>query len=283
MRLLRISTIVIFSLLFLMGTYPEEVPSCRVIVSRVLDSIKSIKTQECIVKSIEKTGGSLSFAESHIKLNINPKKIYYKSEKKGTELLWIQGKNKGDALINARALPFMNIDLDPYGSLMRRGNHHTIFDLGFQYIGTIVANTIVNAPGGFDKHFSYGGSITWNDIECYQIIIDFPDYKYIEYTTSKGETAFSIAKKLSTSDYKIRVKNDLSSYYGSIKEGKRLTVPTPYAKKVVLFINKKTYLPQTVKIYDELGLFESYEFYDVKINIPFAEDEFSEDNEDYGF
>ncbi len=232
---------------------------------------------------MENINGHLLHAESTLKINFNPKMIYFKSVLKGNELLWVHGKNKGNAVVRSRTLPLVNLDLDPFGSLMRKDNHHTIFDLGFPYIGSIVANTIVKWPKDFDKHFAFAGTITWNHTECYQIIINFPEYKYIEYTVAKGETANSIAGKLSTSDYKIRNKNGLSSYYGSIKEGKKLLVPTPYANKVILYLDKKTYMPINVKIYDDEGLFESYEFYNVKINTAFASDEFSEKFKGYGF
>ncbi len=283
MRFFKYSTLIIVPFIFFAGVSPKNNPSCRAIVLRSLDSIKNIKTQVCEVKSIENTNGHLVNAESFVKLNISPKKIYYKNVIKGNELLWVHGENKGNAIVHSRTLPLMNLDLDPYGNLMRKESHHTIFDLGFQYIGSIVANTIVKAPKDFDKHFSFAGSVVWNHIECYQVVINFPEYKYIEYTTLKGETANSIASKYSTSDYKIRSKNDLSSYYGSIKEGKKLLVPSPYGSKVILYIDKKTYMPINVKIYDEAGLFESYEFYNVKINSHFSSDEFSEEFKGYDF
>ena len=285
MRFLKISVLIFIPLLFLTGNQPSETISSRLVVARLLKRIKSINTQVCIVKSIENNDGELSFTESFVKLNSKPKKIYYKNENKGTELIWVKGENDGDAVVHSRSIPFINFDLDPYGSLMRRENHHTIFDLGFQYIGYIVANTILSSstPGEFAKHFSLGDSLTWNNISCHQLVIDYPEYKYLEYTTIKGETANSIALKFSTSDYKIREKNNLSSYYGSIKEGKKLLVPTPYGSKVVLYVDKQRYIPICVKIFDETGLFESYDFHDVKINTPFADDAFSEDNEDYNF
>lgn len=283
MRLLKLSLLFIIPLLiFFAGGRHKSAPSCREIVGHFLDSIKHVKTQRCDVKSIENINGHLHLAESTIKINFNPKMIYFKSVIKGNELLWVHGKNKGNAVVHSRSFP-VNLDLDPYGSIMRKDNHHTIFDLGFPYIGSIVANTIVKWPKDFDKHFSYAGTIIWNHVECHQLIISFPEYKYVEYTVTKGETVNSIANKLSTSDYKIRNKNGLHSYYGSIKEGKKLLVPTPYANKVVLYIDKKTYMPINVKIYDEEGLFESYEFFNVKINTTFTSDEFSEKFKGYGF
>jgi outer membrane lipoprotein-sorting protein len=114
-------------------------------------------------------------------------------------------------------------------------------------------------------------------------LINYPEYKYIEYVTGKGETVSSIAYKFNTSDFKIRYKNELSSYFGTIKEGKKLLIPTPYSNKTIVYIDKKTFIPVCVKVYDEEGLFEAYEFYNIRLNTTFAADEFSKNYKDYGF
>lgn len=268
---------------FVGANTPNNTPTCREIIERMLDSVRQIKTQTYTVKSVERVGKHLLLAEADVKININPKKIYLKNAEKGIEVLWVSGENKGNALVHARSLPIMNLDLDPFGSLMRKDQHHTIFDLGTPYVGSIIANTIIKAPKDFDKHFSYAGVLTWNKIECYQIVVNYPDYKYIEYTVGKGETVTSIAYKFNTSDYKIRSKNNLSSYFGTIKEGKNILIPIPYSNKGIIYIDKNSYLPINVKIYDEEGLYEAYEFLNMKINVKFAPDEFSKNYKGYGF
>ncbi|MBL7885049.1 MAG: DUF1571 domain-containing protein [Bacteroidia bacterium] len=275
--------LIIAAMFFVGANTPSNTPTCREIIERMLDSIRLIKTQTYTVKSIERVGKHLLFAEADIKMNLNPKKIYLKNQEKGIEVLWVSGENKGNALVRARSLPMMNLDLDPYGSLMRKDQHHTIFDLGTPYVGSVIANTIVKAPKDFDKHFAYAGVLVWNKIECYQIVVNYPDYKYIEYIVGKGETVTSIAYKLNTSDYKIRSKNNLSSYFGTIKEGKKLLIPIPYSNKGILYIDKNSFLPINVKIYDEEGLYEAYEFLNMKVNVKFASDEFSRNNKAYGF
>jgi outer membrane lipoprotein-sorting protein len=283
MQLLRS---VLYSLLILLFAGADNSPktlSCREIIEHMLDSIKIIKTQRYNVKSTERVGEHLLFAESGIKIDSNPKKIYFHSPKKGIEVLWVQGQNNNEALVHSSSIPLMNFNLDPYGSIMRKDQHHTIFDLGFQYIGLTIANTIVKTPKDFDKHFLYAGSINFENHDCHQIVINYPEYKYIEYTTGKGETVTSIAQKLNTSDFKIRYINDLSSYFETIKTGKKLLIPTPYSNKGIVYIDKKTCLPLSIKIYDENGLFESYEFSSVVINKPFLEKEFSKSFKGYGF
>ncbi len=262
---------------------PVKTITCREIISQMIDSIKVIKTQRYTVKSTERVDGHLLFAQSNIKINTNPKKIYFFNPEKNIEVLWVQGTNNNDALVHASAMPFMNFNLDPYGSLMRKDQHHTIFDLGFQFVGLTIANTIIKAPKDFDKHFLYAGSILYDNKDCHQVVINYPEYKYVEYITGKGETVTSISQKMNTSDFKIRHINDLSSYFGTIKEGKKLKIPTPYANKAIVYIDKKTALPLSIKIYDEEGLFESYDFTFVNINKPFAENEFSKSYKDYRY
>ena len=275
--------ILLISSLFISGTKDKKTLTCREIILHTLDSIKNIRTQSFNVKATERIGNHFLNAESHIKINVNPKKIYFFSPAKGIELLWVEGTNKGNATVHSQSFPLMNLDLDPFGSIVRKDQHHTIFDLGSSFIGKTIANTILKSPKEFDKHFSYSGSITWDNKECYQIIINYPEYNYIEYITKKGETVTSIAHKLNTSDYKIRYKNELSSYFGSIKEGKKLIIPIPYCNKVVMYIDKRTYIPVNVTVYDDEGLFEAYEFKNMRINRTFESDEFLKSYKGYGF
>lgn len=249
----------------------------------MLDSVKKIKTQTFSLKSTERVNGHLAFAESFVKINVSPKKIYFRSSRKGFEILWVEGENGNQALVHSRSLPLVNFNLDPYGSVMRKDQHHTIFDLGSGYIGTTIENTILRAPKEFDKHFAYAGIVTFDNKECYQIVINYPEYKHIEYTTTKGETVTSLAKKFHTSDFKIRYKNNLSSYFGEITEGTKLSIPVPYSNKAILFVDKKTFVPLNIKVYDEGGLFESYEFYNMKTNIIFKSDEFLKSFKGYEF
>lgn len=283
MRFLKLALFIVFPLFFLGANMPFKSSSCKDILKTMLDSINAVKTQRCELKATERVDGHLLFSESRIKINESPKKIYFDSYLRGIEILWVAGTNKGNAIVHSRNLPFVNMDLDPYGAVMRKNQHHTIFDLGLHYIGKTLAQTILKTHKDFDKHFSFAGTLNWNKMECFQILISYPEYKYVEHITGKGETVTSIAQHYNTSDFKIRYKNNLSSYFGTIAEGKRLLIPVPYSNKAILFIDKKSYLPVNIKVYDEEGLFEAYEFYNLRINQPFAFDEFSKNFKGYGF
>ena len=51
----------------------------------------------------------------------------------------------------------------------------------------------------------------------------------------------------------------------------------------MLFIDEKLFLPVSISLFDDVGLFESYDYLNIEINKPFAADEFKKDNKNYGF
>ena len=51
----------------------------------------------------------------------------------------------------------------------------------------------------------------------------------------------------------------------------------------MVYIDKKRFIPINIKVYDEEGIYEEYEFYNIHINTPFASDEFLKSYKDYGF
>jgi outer membrane lipoprotein-sorting protein len=48
-------------------------------------------------------------------------------------------------------------------------------------------------------------------------------------------------------------------------------------------VDKKSFMPISIKIYDEEGIFEAYDSYNVVINSSFASDEFSKNFKGYHF
>ena len=99
----------------------------------------------------------------------------------------------------------------------------------------------------------------------------------------KGETITSIATKKKVSEYMILMKNKGVDSYTDIKVGQTIKIPTEYAAQITLFIDQQTLLPLVLKIYDDEGLFEHYEFLKLQIDPPFKTDEFSKNYKHYGF
>lgn len=250
------------------------------ILHQMLDSIKHVKTLRLHINAIERLGSTYSSASSEIKLQVKPRRLYFVNRQKKLEILYNSNENDPKALVKLNRVP--NFNLDPTGNMMRKNQHYTIHELGFDFIGQSVALTLAKDKNGL-KNFSYKGKAKKFNYNCYLVQYENNDYTYVEYTVGHKETASSISAKLVVNDYLLRIKNDLLNDFGFLKQGSVLIVPKLYCKKAVLFIDEKTMLPISVSLYDDLGLFESYEYPQMTVNQPIKDEEFSKNYKEYHF
>lgn len=275
---------------FCTGAYavrPEV--SARSIVLNMVATIDNIHTVSYTMKSWERFGEQMHFSEMDAKVMVNPVKIYIYNKtapNKDVEVLYNERLYGNKAYVNpGKMIP--NLKLDPYGSRMRNLQHHTIFNTGFATLGRIIKNALERqqkeAPNDFDKFCVYEGDVVWNGINCYKIVINDPTFTYLDYVVKEGDDVEKLERERFICGYLIIEKNPSVKDFYSLRPGMKIKIPSSYAKKTILYIDKKTYLPLVQMMYDEVGQFERYEFYNVKINLPFREEEFSDKYEGYKF
>lgn len=269
-------------LVFLNSSFHSRFISCREVLDKTLASIGKIQTLKFHLKCSERFNGKVIETESQIKLNCSPRKIYIYL--KGPELLWLEGKNNGHALVNPDGFPFINLNLDPLGSIMRENQHHTIHEIGFEYFADIIRHSIVLAGDQFNTYFKLDGILSWNGFDCYSLTAEYSGFKYLDYTVGKGESLVSIGRKLKVSDYMLlEINSDKVKNYRDVKQGQKIKVPNAYGKKMVLYLDKRQFVPRVIKVYDDKGLYEAYEYHNLLINPKIPDEEFSEDYKGYGF
>lgn len=251
------------------------------IIGKIFDAINSVKTLRYNLQCNERIKGRMQHTESRVKLQVNPRKLYLNI--RGVEVLWATGTNNGEALVNPNAFPYVNLNLDTYGSLMRKDQHHTIHEMGYQYLADILKDGMKRAGDNLDKYFKILGEEKYNGRDCYQLSIAFPDYAWGNYTVKKGENLISIARKLHVSEYMVLENNPKLSSYHDVKEGQVIKVPNAYAKLTLLLIDKEYLLPVNNKIFDDKGLYETYEYYNLQVNPYIAQEEFSKNFKEYNF
>ncbi len=270
--------------LFYSSNFFSQTPdlSCKEIVTKSLKSIKEVKSLKYHLKIIERGKKGFNNYESSVKFNRNPRLIYLYI--KGIEVLWLQGKNNGKALVKPSSYAFFNLNLDPMGDLMRQDQHHTLNEMGYDYFASIIQNTIDRLDDKFDDCFSLGEEERVNNRLCYKINIDNKDFKYIDYTIGEGENITSIARKFHIAEYMILEKNPkFKDYFDILKKGQVIKIPNWYCRTVVMYIDKFYFLPISMRVNDENGLFEEYNYHFLQVNPKFDDNEFSKDNEAYGF
>ena len=252
-------------------------------MEKMLETINQVKTARYHLYAVERINEKILTAHSDIKLQMHPRKLYFKNTLKGIEVLYVEGTMNGEALINPNAFPFVNLRLDPYKSIMRNNQHHTIFELGFAHIGKIIETSIQKHQKDFDQTFFLLPDVEFNNRPCYKVFSKVKNFKYIPYVVQKGETARSIAEKFAIGEYRIFQNNPNLHYTDPIKPGRKIMIPNFYAEKTIIYIDKLLMLPVYIIAYDDLGLYESYEFSHLEINTPIHPSEFTKDYKTYKF
>ncbi|HEV7231197.1 MAG TPA: DUF1571 domain-containing protein [Bacteroidia bacterium] len=258
----------------------QEKLNSRVIMTRLVSAADAIKTVSFDLKIEERIQGKYRKSTSKVKLQRNPHKIYMKLN--GPELLYVSGWNGNKVLVNPGGFPFVNLNLDINSGTLHKDQHHTISDVGFDYLTDIIKDAMVRCGSKFDEYFKYEGDVQWNNLTCCKILITDNGYKFTSYAAQKGETVMDIARKLKISEFKIAELNKLGDF-GEVKQGEILVIPSSYARVTELLVDKQTWLPLSTKVYDNEGLFEAYDYLNLKLNPTFAADEFSKSFKGYGF
>jgi hypothetical protein len=281
MKLARILLLAACCLAFFKA-FPQTDETCHEIVQKTLRAIREVKGLKYHLKITERGKKGYNFYESAVKFNRSPRLIYLYI--KGIEVLWLQGKNDGKALVKPNSFPFFNLNLDPMGSLMRQDQHHTLNEMGYDYFAGIIQHTVDKLGDRFDDYFELAGEERINNRPCYKIVINNRDFGYTDYRIGEGESITSIARKFHIAEYMILEKNPkFTDYFDILKKGQLIKIPTWYCKTVYLYVDQLYFLPISIKVMDDKGLFEEYNYHFLQVNPKFEEGEFTRTYKGYGF
>jgi len=242
-------------------------------------AIDNLKTLRCSIKAQERIGTGYQFNQTALKLAYNPQRVYMRN-KKGIEVLWVKGQNDNDAWVYPNSFPYVTLSLDPNGTLMRRNQHHTVLDAGYGVVADIVHGSPLRQDHSFERSFRYTGDTIVQNRPCYMLTSDFSQFRYVTYKAVKGDTPARVADRFGCGEFRVLERNGLTPGQ-VIEEGKVLQVPNAYGRHTVLCVDQKLMLPLIVRVRDDKGLFEQFEFNDVTANQPIAPAEFTKDFKGY--
>lgn len=280
----KIQTLFIALIAFSAALQAQKDNTCKDIFTKMFSAINNVHTLRYNLYAVERVDNNFTSANSMVKLNVSPFKAYYKDLKKGIEVLWVDGKEDGDAIVNPNGFPYVNLHLSPLGKLMRKGQHQTMLRLGYSYLGNVLSHSLAQHPDIYKNNVHRLSDTVWDNSPCYKIDINFTTYANVPYTvTQPGETVTKIAEQHYLSDYEILTLNNIEWYEDKLTVGQKLQLPAAYAKHVVLYISKESNLPLVIKVYDDKGLFELYEFTNLEVNCTILDSEFTETYPGYHF
>lgn len=256
------------------------------IIDKMYAAIKKMNKSSFELHSKERFGDKYVYKKMKFHIQESPRKVYMKDLDKGVELLYVAGWNNNKGYINPNGFPWVNVSLSIYDSKVVAENHHTVDDAGFGFVNILLdgfESTGKAAGKARSSLYVYKGEVTYEGKACYKLYLYPPtEFKYVSYTTDRDQTLMQLSRRIVASDFLIKEKNKLS-YGRTIKKGTRLTVPSNYAKKVIVYIDKKNYMPIVQMLYDEQGLFEKFEYKKVATYPKFQSNEFTTDCSTYGF
>jgi hypothetical protein len=260
------------------ATPPPAITTAQ-LITRLTAAIQGLSSIRCNAEARERVGTKTAPDYTAMKIAYRPYRVYLKNQK-GVEVLYVAGQNNNEAAVYPAAFPYITLNLDPNGSLMRKGQHHTVLQAGFGMIADLLNGPDGKADNAYTRSFRYAGDSTAQGQPCYVLRSDYPQFRYVAYRVGKNETIGSVADRFGCGDYRIMERNNLSAD-SKLAEGQVLQVPNAYGRRVLVVVNAKTYLPASVTVYDERGLYEKYSFLDVVANQPIPAAEFSKDYKGY--
>jgi outer membrane lipoprotein-sorting protein len=213
-------------------------------------------------------------SEVHIRFQESPLKIYADSKKPtAAKLLYIPSVS-ADVKVKKGIL---SISPSLYSGIIMKDQHHPLNQAGFGTFKKIIEQSIktkgytLSSPelGSFVKIL---GTVTYDEKSCWKVEINDNDYKLVSHkVTADEKTVWDLGRKYSVPEYRIKEINDIGN---DLTEGQVIKMPSVYAKKTTVFIDKTTFLPIYQKMEDDAGIYEVYEFKNLKINVKFTDDDF---------
>jgi hypothetical protein len=259
---------------------PTEDPAS--LVRQMIAKARSISTLSYNQSKWERINGRMHLEVMFVKVNRNPFKVYLKqSVPRSVEVLYVTGQNNGKAVVNAGSLiPNLNLALD--GNQLRENQHHNLLSSGFDELARLFEH-LITKYGANSNMARLDGTETIAGRPCWKVVLENPNFGFTTYTVQANENVLTIARKLYVCEHMIMENNPSVSDFWSVRPGQTLKVPTDYGKRAELWLDQQTYLPMKVMVYDHLGLYERYDYTNVRVNPTFQADEFSTSFSVYGF
>jgi hypothetical protein len=278
---LRIFLAFIFSISIAAGQNPA-----KGVMMKMVSACDANKSGKFTLRSIERlVNGKMTESTMLVKYIAKPKKIYlYCVEPSpGTEVLFREGWLNDRLYVNPSGFPYVNLKLSPFSSLVRKDTHHTIYQIGFEYIATMIHFYSEMYGERFYRYLNIKDTVNFDNRKCIHLSFEFKEFQQVRYTVLPGETITTIADKFHLNDYSILLLNPDIPDYDNVKAGQVIRIPNFYNRRVDFYVDTFTWLPLIQEVYDDKGLFERYELKSFVNNPDFTADEFTPEFKGYSF
>ena len=247
------------------------------IVNDMIANTKNLKSMSYSMKKTERINNKFLVQASRIKWNRDPFKvfIYQKFPNDGLKVVYKENENNNKAKIDPNGFPWVKVNLDPLNPKMRKNQHHTLFESGFDYFVEILEHMHLKYGTKMDEMLINKGLIQWNDRWCWVIEMNNPHFKIELYTVENvPESTMTLAKKEHISEYMILEQNNFGNGSAALSPGATIKKPNDYARKMKLLIDRELMVPCFIETFDKTGLFERYELTNIDLDPYYSNNDF---------
>lgn len=263
----------------------QNQPDAIALLRKMFAETTKVRTLSYTMVKRERIKGNMITQRSRVKLALQPLRLYmYQEEPKmGIQVLYSEGNYNNKCVIHPNGFPWITLYLAPMHPRVLNNQHHNLYKSGYAYLVSILEHLMRKYEPQLSQLVSLKQESQWQGKKAITIALDNPNFSLVQHKVQKGEDAWTIAKEYMVCEYTLLERNPELSFYTPLPVGKWLTVPNDYARRMEITILKENMLPVVIKVFDELGLFEEYQYYHLLVNPTFAEEEFSKSNPNYSF
>jgi outer membrane lipoprotein-sorting protein len=255
------------------------------IIRGMVEKTHAIKTITYTSHSEERFNGETRKFSSSMVLNRKPFRLYYRQHfpNDGLEILFREDRDKGNAWVNPNGFPYITLHLNINGTHLRKNRHHSIYEADLAFIADLLAHLYEKHKSKEGVNFQLIGSREFDGQACWVLLQKNTDYKIISYKINQSISPLDLSQKLKINLFKILELNPKLEYDQKMSPGQCIQIPTDYGSEMEVWIDKKREIPLKIKVIDEKGLFEKYEFSKVRIDPVLSPDTYRPGNPNYRF
>lgn len=232
------------------------------LIQATIAKSRAVKSAAFIIETTERYNGELRAGSQEVRYQQHPFQVCmtFIHPDPGATITYDATANAEKMVYDPLGFPYMKMELDPMGTLARNNNQHTIYEIGFDHIGQLIALI-------YDNHDQVSWLSTDPPTGINRVQISSKRRGMSTYLVGKDESTRSLSQKLKVSEYKLVELNDVVREYGTLKEGLILKVPEYYALETIIDIDQSTFLPVKLILSDELGLLSAYSISNVELDV----------------
>jgi len=258
----------------------------RKALESMMSACEKLKSASFILSTEERIkNGSIEKGEMFVKLQHVPLCMYLHihSPDAGVEILYRKKDWNNNLYVNPNGFPYVNLKLDMNNLKVRQNSHHSIGDIGFDYLMNMIRHYKSAFGESLYNYLTISDTITFERHKLMKMEFDYPEFAYTNYVVKKDENVVGIAAKNFVHEYMIISANKDINDINDVDEGDQIRIPNMFARKIIFYVDLQSHLPLVQEIYDENGFFEKYEYKSFVMNPTFAPEEFTSEYKDYGF